>query len=109
MNDGFKDRQKGYEAKYQQDQEMLFKITARKNKLLGLWAAEQMGLNEEAANAYASEVVVADFEEPGDADVVRKVMGDLSNKGLDISEQSLRKQMDVLGDAARQQIENEKI
>ena len=108
MNDGFKDRQKGYEAKYQQDQEMLFKITDRKNKLLGLWAAEQMGLNEEAANAYASEVVVADFEEPGDADVVRKVMGDLSNKGFDISEQSLRKQMDVLGDVARQQIENDK-
>ena len=107
--EAFKEREKGFEAKYQHDQEMLFKITARKNKLLGLWAAEQMGLNEEAAKAYASEVVVADFEEPGDADVVRKVMGDLSNKGFDISEQSLRKKMDVLGDAARQQIENEKI
>ena len=108
MNEGFKDREKGYEAKYQHDQEMLFKITARRNKLLGLWAAEQMGLNEEAAQAYASEVVVADFEEPGDADVVRKVMGDLSNKGFEISEQSLRRQMDVLGDTARGQIESER-
>jgi len=108
MNDGFKDRQKGYEAKYQHDQELLFKITARRNKLLGLWAAEQMGLNGEAAQAYASEVVVADFEEPGDADVVRKVMGDLSNRGFEITEQSLRKQMDVLGDTARNQIESER-
>ena len=67
-----------------------------------------MGLNEEAAKAYASEVVVADFEEPGDADVVRKVMGDLSNRGFEITEQSLRKQMDVLGDTARNQIESER-
>ena len=55
MNEGFKDREKGYEAKYQHDQEMLFKITARRNKLLGLWAAEQMGLNEEAAQKCALE------------------------------------------------------
>ena len=107
MADGFKDREKGYEAKYQHDQEMLFKITARRNKLLGLWAAEIMGISGDAAEEYAKEVVAADFEEAGDADVVRKVLSDLTDKGAATDESALRKQMDVLGDTARQQIEDE--
>ena len=107
MADGFKDREKGYEAKYQHDQEMLFKITARRNKLLGLWAAEIMGIGGDAANAYAKEVVASDFEEAGDADVVRKVLADLKEKGAATNEAALRKQMDILGDTAREQIENE--
>ena len=104
---GFKDREKGYEAKYQHDQEMLLKITARRNKLLGLWAAEIMGIGGDAANAYAKEVVASDFEEAGDADVVRKVLADLKEKGAATNEAALRKQMDILGDTAREQIENE--
>ena len=107
MADGFKDREKGYEAKYQHDQEMLFKITARRNKLLGLWAAEIMGISGDAADEYAKEVVASDFEEAGDADVVRKVLGDLNDEGAPTDEAALRKQMDILGDAARDQIENE--
>ena len=80
-NGGFNDREKGFEAKYLHDQETQFKITARRNKLLGLWAAEQMGLSGADAEAYAKEVVVADFEEAGDDDVLRKVLGDLVDKG----------------------------
>ena len=107
MADSFKDREKGYEAKYQHDQEMLFKITARRNKLLGLWAAEIMGISGDEAEIYAKEVVASDFEEVGDADVVRKVLGDLSQAGSEITETELRKRMNILGDGARQQIEDE--
>ena len=107
MADGFKDREKGYEAKYQHDQEMLFKITARRNKLLGLWAAEIMGISGDDSEIYANEVVASDFEEVGDADVVRKVLGDLSQAGSEITETELRNRMDFLGDGARQQIEDE--
>ena len=105
MADGFKDREKGYEAKYQHDQEMLFRITARRNKLLGLWAAEKMGISGDAADSYAKEVVASDFEETGDADVVRKVIGDLTGKGIEITERALRQEMDRLGATARDQIE----
>ena len=107
MVDGLKDREKGYEAKYQHDQEILFKITARRNKLLGLWAAELMGISGDDADAYSKEVVVSDFEEAGDADVVRKVLGDLNGKGVAIDEVALRKQMEVIGETARQQIESD--
>jgi hypothetical protein len=104
MTSSFKDREKGFEAKYKHDQEMTFKITARRNKLLGLWAAEQMGLSGVAAEAYAREVVVADFDEPGDTDVVRKVLKDLADKGVEMTEHRLRKEMDRLGAAARAQV-----
>ena len=103
-NGSFKDREKGFEAKYQHDQETLFKITARRNKLLGLWAAEKMGLAGAAADSYAKEVVAADFEEPGDADVVRKVLGDLVGKGVDVTEHALRHEMQKLMAAAREQV-----
>ena len=103
-NGGFNDREKGFEAKYQHDQETLFKITARRNKLLGLWAAEQMGLGGADADAYAKEVVVADFEEAGDDDVLRKVLGDLTDKGIDLDKKAVRKEMDALLATAREQI-----
>ena len=107
MSNGFKDREKGFESKYQHDQEMLFKITARRNKLLGLWTAERLGLAGADADAYAKEVVISDFDEPGDADVVRKVLGDLSEKGIELGEPQLRKEMVRLGDVARAEIEND--
>ncbi len=103
-NGGFNDREKGFEAKYQHDQETQFKITARRDKLLGLWAAEQMGLGGADADAYAKEVVVADFEETGDDDVLRKVLGDLTDKGVTIDERAVRKEMDALMATARDQI-----
>lgn len=104
MTDSFKDREKGFEAKYRHDQETTFKINARRNKLLGLWAAEQMKIAGPAAEAYAKEVVVADFDQPGDADVVRKVLRDLAGKGVDMTEHRLRKEMDRLAVVARDQV-----
>ncbi len=104
MASSFNDREKGFEAKYRHDQETEFKINARRNKLLGLWAAELMQITGADADAYAREVVVADFEEPGDDDVLRKVLGDLEAKDIEINELRLRKEMDRLMQEARQQI-----
>ena len=100
----FSDREKAFEDKYKHDQELQFKVEARRNKLLGLWAAELMSLGGADAQAYAKEVVVADFEEPGDADVVRKVLGDLEAKGQEMTEHRLRKKMDELLLEAKQQV-----
>ncbi|MHA1566659.1 MAG: DUF1476 domain-containing protein [Alphaproteobacteria bacterium] len=100
----FNEREKGFEAKFKHDEEFRFKVTARRNKLLGLWAAEKMGLTGEDAAAYGKDVVKADFEEPGDDDVLRKVLGDLQAKGIDISEHLLRKQMDELMATATDQV-----
>jgi hypothetical protein len=104
---GLDDREKGYENKFAHDQEIEFKANARRNKLLGLWAAEQMGLDGEAAAEYAKAVVVADFEEAGDDDVFRKVRKDFDAKGVEISDHLLRKQMDELLATARQQIQSQ--
>ena len=104
---GFDDREKGFEAKYKRDQEFDFKVQARRNKLLGLWAAELMGIGGDDAEAYAKEVVVSDFDEPGDDDVLRKVLGDFQGKGTDMDERQLRKKMDELMDTARQQLMDE--
>lgn len=103
----FNDREKAFEAKYAHDQETNFKINARRNKLLGLWAAGEMGLTGDAADAYAKDVIKSDFEEAGDEDVFRKVWGDLQAKGADISEHRLRQRMADLLDEARQQITSE--
>ncbi|HAJ02148.1 MAG TPA: DUF1476 domain-containing protein, partial [Brevundimonas sp.] len=72
----FDDREKGFESKYALDQEQEFKVMARRNKLLGLWAAEKMGLSAESAEQYAAAVVRADFEQPSEEDVFRKIAGD---------------------------------
>ena len=101
---GFEDREKGFEAKYKVDQENEFKVIARGNRLLGTWAAEQLGLSGDAVDSYAKEVVESDFEKPGDDDVVEKVLGDFGEKGIDIDESALRKKMDELRAVAREQI-----
>lgn len=101
---GFDDRKKAQESKFAHDQELVFKATARRNKLLGLWAAAKMGLGEAEAADYAKEVVKADFEEAGDDDVFRKVKGDLDAKGVEVSEHQLRREMDDLMKTAIEQI-----
>ena len=101
---GFDDREKGFEAKFKVDQELEFKINARLNRLLGDWAAELMGLAGEALDAYAKEVVVADFDRPGDADVVEKVLKDLADKDIAMEEADIRKKMDELRAVAREQL-----
>lgn len=104
---GFEDRKKAQEGKFAHDQELTFKATARRNKLLGLWAAGKMGLTGEAAAAYAGEVVKSDFAEAGDHDVLRKVKGDLDAKKLDISEHQVRREMDELMKVAVEQVRSE--
>ena len=100
----FDDREKGFEAKYALDQEQEFKAVARRNKSLGLWAAEKMGLSTESAEQYAAAVVRADFEQPGEEDVFRKVAGDFKGSGLTVSEGEIRSKMDELMSIAREQI-----
>lgn len=99
----FDKREEGFERKFALDEEQKFKALNRRNKLLGLWAAAAMGLSGDAATAYAKDVVAADFEEAGDADVVRKVLGDLAARGVTITEPELRARMDqLLAEAAAQ-------
>ncbi len=104
---GFNEREKGFEAKYKRDQELDFRVTARRNKLLGLWAAEKLGIADADADAYAKEVVMSDFEEPGEEDVYRKVMGDFTGKDARVEENELRREMARLMDVARGQVESE--
>ncbi|MFT3811576.1 MAG: DUF1476 domain-containing protein [Micropepsaceae bacterium] len=101
---GFEDRKKAQEGKFAHDQELVFKATARRNKLLGLWAAGKLGLNEADAAAYAASVVKADFEEAGDDDVLRKVKADLDAKGAGLSEHQIRREMDDLMKTAMEQV-----
>ena len=98
----FDKREEGFEKKFALDEEQKFKAEARRNKLLGLWAAEKLGKTGDAAAAYAKEVVASDFEEAGDADVLRKVTQDLAGKG--VSEAEIRKKMDELVATAVMQI-----
>lgn len=102
----FNDRKNAFESKFAHDEELNFKATARRNKLLGLWAAEIMGISGDDAAVYAKEVVIADFKEVGEEDVFRKVKGDLNAKGLEVSEHRVRKAMsDFMEDAKRQVFE----
>ncbi len=101
----FKDREKAFESKFAHDQELKFKATARRNKLLGLWAAEQMGLSGDAAEAYVSEVIRSDLEEPGDEDLFRKIWTDFQEKGVDLSEHQVRRQIQELMEEAIRQVE----
>ena len=97
----FDKREEGFEKKFAHDEELRFKAIARRNKLLGLWAAGLLGKNGPDADAYAKEVVLADFEEAGDNDVVRKVVKDLDGKG--VSEQDIRAKMaELLAQAVKQ-------
>ena len=91
----FNDRKRGEEAKFAHDEEMHFRIHARRNRLLGQWAADLMGLSAVEAEGYAKSVVQADFEESGDEDVVRKLLGDLTSAGTDVSEADVREALEA--------------
>ena len=104
----FDKRQEGFERKFALDEELRFRATARRNKLLGLWAAEKMGISGADADAYAKTVVAADFEEAGDDDVFRKVRKDFDEKKVEQSDHQIRRTMDELMVTAMQQIEAEK-
>lgn len=103
---GFDDREKAFENKFARDEEVQFKVMARRNRLLGQWAAGKMGLTPEETDSYAREVVQADFEEAGDDDVLRKVLGDLTSAGVESDAAAVRQAMDEkLIEARRQLIE----
>lgn len=95
------------ERKYEKDSEFQFKVTVRRNKLLGLWAAGKMGLDGAAADSYAKEVVSADFEEVGDEDVIRKVAKDFADKGLSVSADEIRRELGRAELTATEQMEAE--
>ena len=100
-------RSAAHEKAHLSKEELAFKVAARRNRLLGLWVADKLGLSGEAAAAYAREVVVADLDEPGDADIVRKVAGDLAAKGIDVSAKEIGERMQALLAEARAQITQE--
>jgi hypothetical protein len=100
----FEERERGFETKFAHDQDMAFRITARRNRLVGTWAAEKMGLTAEETDAYAKAVVQADFEEAGDEDVIRKILGDLTSAGVETDETTIRAVLDQQTIEARRQL-----
>jgi hypothetical protein len=100
----FDDREQAFENKFAHDQEMAFRITARRNRLLGQWAANLMNLTAAEADSYAKSVVQADFEEAGDEDVIRKLLGDLTTAGVDIDDARIRAALDAKAIEARRQL-----
>jgi hypothetical protein len=100
----FDDRERAFETKYARDQEMQFRVVARRNKLLGAWAARLMGLTEAEADSYAKDVIRAEFEEAGDEDVIRKLLGDLTAAGVDVDEQKIRDALEHRTVEARRQL-----
>lgn len=103
----FKDRERAEEAHFALEEETQFRIAARRNRLLGQWAAEKMGLSAVEAEAYAKSVVQADFEEAGDEDVIRKLLGDLTAAGVEISEGDIRTSLEARQVEARRQLMGE--
>ena len=103
----FNEREKAFEKKYEHDQDLKFKVNARKNKLLGLWAAGLMGKSGADAEAYAKDVVMADLEKPGDSDVIDKLVKDLAAAGKPMEDHTIRKQAERLAEAAKEQIMKE--
>jgi len=103
----FKDRERGEEAKFAHDQEVQFRIAARRNRLLGEWAAERMGLSAEETDSYTKSVVQADFEEAGDEDVIRKLLGDLTSAGVDTSDAEVRTALEAKTVEARRALMGE--
>jgi len=100
----FDDRERAYETKFARDEEMAFRVVARRNKLLGQWAAGLMKLTPEETEAYARAVIQAEFEEAGDEDVVRKLLGDLTAAGVEIDDATVRKAIDDQAVEARRQL-----
>ena len=103
----FTDRERAEEAKFARDEDMAFRVLARRNRLLGQWAAQKMGLTAEETDAYAKEVVQAEFEEAGDEDVIRKVLGDLTSAGCEVDEAGVRAALEEKSIAARRQLMGE--
>ena len=103
----FSDRQKGEERKFSMDAETAFRVAARRNRLLGHWAAEKMGLGPEETDAYAKAVIQADFEEAGDEDVIRKVLGDLISAGCDVDDAGVRAALEEKSVEAKRQLMSE--
>jgi hypothetical protein len=101
----FDNREKAFEDKYKHDQDLQFRVEVRRNKLLGLWVAEMLGKAD--PEAYAGEVISADFEEPGDADLVRKILDDLQDAGVEMSEHRLRNKMNECFAEAKDQVRRE--
>lgn len=104
---GINDRKDAFENKFAHDEALRFKAEARRNKLLGLWAAEMLGKSGDEAEAYAREVIRSDFEEPGDEDVFRKVRADFDAAGVEQSDHQIRRTMDELLVKAKEQVLNE--
>ena len=100
----FDDRERAFETKFARDEEVAFRIVARRNRLLGQWAAGLMQLTAEETDAYAKAVVQADFEEAGDEDVVRKLLGDLTAAGVDMDEAGVRRALETQTVEARRQL-----
>jgi len=100
----FDEREQAFEAKFARDEEMAFRIIARRNRLLGGWAAQLMKLTPEESDAYSKAVVHAEFEEAGDDDVVRKLVGDLTAAGIDVDEVTVRRALDEQSVEARRQL-----
>ena len=107
MSGSFEKREKGFEAKWAHDEELRFKVYARRNKLLGLWAAAEMGVSGPAADSYAKEVIASDFERVGEEDVFEKVRRDFDARKVTLSDHMIRRKMEELLDTAKLQIEAE--
>ena len=100
----FDDRERAFETKFARDEEMAFRVVARRNKLLGQWAAELMKLTPEETEAYSRAVIQAEFEEAGDEDVIRKLLGDLTAAGVDVDDAMVRKAIEDQAVEARRQL-----
>ena len=100
----FEDREKAFENKFKYDQDILFKINSRRARLIGLWAAERLGISGDKAEAYAQEVVSADLDEPGHADIIRKLQADFKAKGIEISDHRITKELERHWETARLQV-----
>jgi hypothetical protein len=100
----FDDRERAFETKFAHDEEMKFRVIARRNRLLGEWAAAKMGLSEAETDAYAKDVIHADFEEGGEEDVIRKILGDLTGAGVEIDETAIRSALEHKTVEARRQL-----
>jgi len=104
MVNSFGNREKGFEAKFKLDQEIEFQITARRNKLLGLWLAEKLGLNESEKDTFAASIVASDLEEPGDKDVIRECMANIEERNVKISDDDIRNKIIEFTEEAHKQI-----
>jgi hypothetical protein len=103
----FADREKEFETRFKHDEELRFKVTARRNRLVGLWAAEKMGLSGDAADAYAKSVIAAEFDKGGDKHVVEKVLADLTAKGQAVTAAQVQFELNHFAETAKQQVMSE--